>query len=419
MTSETTSARETTDPAPTVPLRRNKDFQSLWVSQFCAAVGKEAAEVAYPLLILASTGSATYAGAIGSAQLLTAGLMAIPGGTLADRVDRRAILIGCNLVRLALLVTFGLLVAAGSPNLVLVFATAIGSSAFLGLSNPAALAAIKQLVPPEHLTRATVQNQIRPFGATTIGSPMGSALFGLGRAMPFLATALTFLLSTVALLFVRKPMQAPTTTTTRRGGVGEGFRFIARQPILLLWLLWAIGSNMAFNHTGAFLAIIATARERGGSESLIGVTLAVAGLGGVVGAVIGWWVVKRLRPSTIFVIAAWLGPAAAVLLLVTPGVLPLGIILGCVIVRAPIMNALFYSYAAALVPDELQGRVMGAVSFLALVSQPLGILGVGAIFDLGGPTWVFVTMGVVATLAAAPTLTRTIRTLPPPEQLAV
>src|SRR4051794_38602020 len=81
---------------PETPLWRNGGFQALWISRFLATVGKEAAEVAYPLLILATTGSATYAGAVGATQLLVVGLTSILGGALTDRFDRRRLLIVCD-----------------------------------------------------------------------------------------------------------------------------------------------------------------------------------------------------------------------------------------------------------------------------------------------------------------------------------
>ena len=100
------------------------------------------------------------------------------------------------------------------------------------------------------------------------------------------------------------------------------------------------------------------------------------------------------------------------------GVLVLGIILACVFARAPITNGLFFSYVATLVPDSMQGRVLGAVTFMSFFAQPIGILGIGVIFDHAGPLWVFAAMGIVAALAALPTLTRTIRHLPTPQEAA-
>jgi MFS family permease len=409
---------ESTVPEADVPLIRNRDFQALWISRFLASIGKESVEVAYPLLILAITGKAAYAGAVGAVQLLVAGATSIWGGTLADRMDRRRLMILCDVGRAVLLGLFSLLVVSGHANVPSVFALVALSALCLGLSEPPALAAIKQVVPPSQLTRATAQNQIRPLGATVAGAPLGSSLFGVARSLPFVATGLAFVAAAVALLFVRKPLQAVPVAGGERGKAREGFRFIGSTPVLLVWIVWIMGSNMAFNHTGSFLALIATGKDRGASEGSISLMLSIAGAGGLVGAALATWALKRLKPATLFLAAAWIGPVAAVLLMTVPGVVSLGVVLGLVFLRGPIVNALFFAYVAVLVPDRMQGRVMGAVTFLAYIAQPLGILAIGTIFDAGGAHWVFAFMGVVSTLAALPTLTRLIRRLPAPEALA-
>lgn len=403
------------------PLLRNRDFQALWVSRTFAQIGKEVADVAYPMLILATTGSATYAGAVGSIQVLAIGLSSIPAGTLTDRFDRRLLLIACDTIRLLLLGLFAVLVLTGHAPIAVVFATAVVSSICLGISNPPALAGIKQLVPKSQLTKATAQNQIRPLGATVVGSPIGGSLFGLGRALPFFATAVSFLASTITLLFIRKPMQAEGTKAAaakQRGGTLAGARFILKQPILLIWVCWIMGANMAFGHTGAFLVVIATSREGGASESLIGVALAIAGSGGLVGALLATWAVRKLPPSAIFLAAAWIAPIAAVALAVGVPPIAMGIILACVFVRGPAANALFFAYVAVLVPDELQGRVIGATMFMVYIGPAIGILAIGGVYDLAGSTVVFLMMGVISLLAALPSLTKHMRKLRRPEEMS-
>jgi MFS family permease len=418
----TPTAPEENVPPKEPSLLRNRDFQALWVSRTLATIGKEVADVAYPLLILATTGSAAYSGAVGSAQVLVVGLSSIPAGTLADRMDRRLLLIICDTVRLLLLGLFGVLVLTGNAPVVLVFATAIISAVALGISNPPGLAAIKQLVPKSQLTRATAQNQIRPMGATVIGPPIAASLFGVGRALPFLATAVTFLGAALMLLVIRKPMQDPRTGAggedTRRGGMLAGARFLLGQPILLIWVVWIMATNMAIGHTGAFLAVIATAKGNGVPESVIGLTLSVAGAGALVGALLATWAVKRLRPSTIFLSAAWVAPAACAAMAFDPPTLTMGILLAVIWVHSPVTNALFFAYVAVLVPDELQGRVLGATMFMVYIGPAVGIVAVGSIYDIAGSVWVFTCMGVVTLLAALPTLTRHIRKLRRPEEMS-
>ena len=98
--------------------------------------------------------------------------------------------------------------------------------------------------------------------------------------------------------------------------------------------------------------------------------------------------------------------------------LGLGLLVGVVFAIVPAVNAVFHGYVATSVPDGMQGRVLGAVSFLCLVSQPVGILGVGIVFDLAGPTVVFLSMAGVSGLAALISLTPAMRNLPRPGDVA-
>lgn len=416
------TAAPQTPAEPPASLLRNRNFQALWISRFVAGLGKETAEVAYPLLTLAITGSATYAGTIGAIQVVTASVMAIPGGILGDRFDRRRMLITCDLVRLVLLGAFAALIFAGKASVPLVLAVAMCSAACLGLSQPVGLALIKQLVRPEEVSAAAAQNQIRFFSSTVIGPPIGGALFSVSRALPFLAEALSYIGSSILVMLIRMPrraVEAGGAAARSWRGMTEGFRFMARDPIIRPMMTWITGFNMAFTHTGAFLALIAVADSRGASSSRIGFMISLAGLSGLLGAFVAGPVVRRFRPSTVFLASAWAAPAGALLMAVLPGTLVLGVVLGLVFSLVPSVNSLVFGYLGAIVPDELQGRVMGAVAFLSLIAQPIGIFGVGVIFDAAGPFWVFVAMAATAGVAALPTLTRRMRHLPRPEQVTV
>ncbi|MDT0331908.1 MFS transporter [Nocardiopsis lambiniae] len=411
-----------TDGGDPPPLLRNRDFQALWSSRFFAGLGKESGEVAYPLLCLMLAGSASQAGVIGAAQVVTTMLAAVVGGSLADRSNRRVVLLFCDVGRLVLLGVFGAVLLSGDITFPIIITVAVCSSALMGVSNPVAMAAIKQLVPAPQVSTASAQNQIRFFSTSALGAPVAGFLFGLGRAFPFLAEAVTYLVSAVLVLCIRRPMQAAGYRTrepwTLRGTVG-GFVFLARHPLLRPMLMWIVGFNVAFTHTGAFLALIATAESQGAGHFQIGLTVSLAGTGGLVGALVAGPIIKWVRPSSTFLAAAWSAPICALALVIAPNLLSLGLLVGCVFAIVPCVNAVFYGYIAASVTDEYQGRVLGAVMFMCLVSQPIGILGVGLVFDAAGPTWVFLSMAVVSALAALFSLSPVMRDLPRPEDVIV
>ncbi|MFE1101317.1 MFS transporter [Nocardiopsis alba] len=407
----------------TTPLIRNQDFQALWTSRFLAGLGKESGEVAYPLLVLLLAGSASQAGVIGAVQVATTMITAVVGGALADRIDRRAILLFCDLGRLVLLASFaGLLLGGDDVGVPLVIGVAAASSALMGVSNPVAVAAIKQLVPASQMADASAQNQIRFFSTTALGAPIAGSLFGLGRAFPFVTEAVCYLLSAALLLRIRRPMQASREPAREPWSPREtvsGFVLLARHPVLRPMIGWIVGFNIAFAQAGVFLALIATADERGASHLVVGLTVSLAGMGGLVGSLLAGPVVRRLSPTRIFLLTAWSAPVCALALVAVPGTLPLGLIVAVVFALVPGVNAVFFGYVAAAVPDGYQGRALGAVTFMSLLSQPIGIVGIGVVFDHAGPVPVFLVMASVSALAALFTLGPTMRSLPPPEELVV
>src|ERR1700744_3496765 len=82
------------------PMLGNRDFMLLWGGEVLSELGSQTSTIAYPLLVLALTGSAAKAGIVGLAKWLPLAIFALPAGVLADRVDRKRLMITCDLIRL-------------------------------------------------------------------------------------------------------------------------------------------------------------------------------------------------------------------------------------------------------------------------------------------------------------------------------
>src|SRR5947209_1322605 len=95
------------------PLRRNRDFALLWGGELVSELGSQASRVAFPLLVLALTGSAAKAGLVGLAAWLPLPLAALPGGMLADRCDRKRLMIASDALRALLLASIQLSLLLG------------------------------------------------------------------------------------------------------------------------------------------------------------------------------------------------------------------------------------------------------------------------------------------------------------------
>src|SRR3984957_15241596 len=231
-----------------VPLRRNRDFQLLWGGQAISLLGSQTSKIAYPLLVLAMTGSPAKAGIAGFAAMLGYLLFPLPAGALADRYDRKRIMIGCDVIRL--LAVGSIAVAGWAAHItyvqVLVAGFAEGTaSVFFGVAQRAAL---PMLVHPSQRSVAVSQNEARQNAAQLAGPALGGGLFGLSEAAPFAADALSYLASLVTLPFIKAPMQAPSAgarpARRLRAELGEGLAFTWRQPFLRYSSFFAASVNI-------------------------------------------------------------------------------------------------------------------------------------------------------------------------------
>src|SRR5215467_12274247 len=168
-----------------LPLRRNLQFQTLWLGSAAASLGVSVADVAYPLAILALTGSAAKAGLF--AAVLTIGMLAgaLPAGQLADRHDRRSVVIAAESARAAVTaaVAVGLMLGRVSLPLLLTAAALLGIGQ--AVAGAARLPLVRAVVSDSQLTSALVQEEVRQNGAALAGPPLAGVLYAvreIGRA---------------------------------------------------------------------------------------------------------------------------------------------------------------------------------------------------------------------------------------------
>lgn len=187
------------------PLRRNLRFQLFWVGSAASELGSTLTWLAYPLLVLALTGSPGQAGLVGAVELASGMVFALPAGVLVDRWDRRRVLLGTDLVRAATIASVALAIFTDNLTLPHLIAASIVNGAAGALFHPAHAASLRALVPREQLPSAYAQEQTRTHAAGLAGPPLGGLLFAAGRAVPFAVDAVTYLVSFVCVALARVP----------------------------------------------------------------------------------------------------------------------------------------------------------------------------------------------------------------------
>lgn len=395
------------------PLRRNRDFQILWAAQVVSTLGGQASGIALPLLVLAITGSPAKVGITAAAVTLPRLLLILHAGALADRLNRKLMMIACDGIRAIAVASVAVLYLTGHlPFWVLpliAFVEGTGSVFF----EIAERAAIPQIVHDQQLPAAIAQNQVRNYGAWLGGPPLGGVLFAAGRAIPFVVDAVSYVVSFVALLFIKTPFQQTRSTAPGRlrKEIVEGVLWLWRQPFLRTTSLLVTGSDMVLN--ALFLTIIVVAREGGASSPEIGVMVALLGVGGLAGAFVAPRLARRL--SVRAVVGTTMGVEAALvpLLIVVREPLAMGLLLGLMMALHPLWDVSVGGYQLRVTPDRLQGRTQSVYRLLALGAIPLALVLVGSLLETIGATATIVaaacTMSVVALVALT---SRAVRDVP-------
>lgn len=376
MTSTSTERGTNAEPARTavVPLRRNWRFQTLWVGSAAALTGVFATDLAYPLAILALTGSPALAGLFGFVQAATSVALTLPAGQAVDRYDRRRVLIAAESVRLAATASAALAFALHGitlAHLLVVGALIGGAQPFVG---SARMLTVRAVVPPEQLTAALTQDEVRGGVAELAGPPLGGLLYGLGRMLPFLFGTFGFLLSLVSAVLVRPaPAGAGAAGAARRkadGGMLAGVRTLWSDRTLRAVVVLLFTFNLAA--VPLTLGAVYRLHQQSATSWSIGLALAGAAVGGLVGTTLVGPLHRRFGPGVLLlIVAAWLVPLIG-LVGVVPGPWAMGAMLFATNLGTPAIMVLLDILIFRQVPDEMRGRTIASVMALLGLGVPLG-----------------------------------------------
>lgn len=349
-------------------------------------LGSYVSGIAYPLLILALTGSPATAGVARFLGTLPYILFQLPAGALVDRVNRRRLMIACDVGRMLAIASIPLAAFLGRLSVIQIVVVAFVEASLFVLFRLAEQSAVRMVVHPDHYSAALSQNEARIRAATLLGSPIGGFLFDLGRTLPFLADAVSYLISLVTLLLIRAPFEEARTAERRHVlvEIREGFTWLRGQPYILITNLVTAASNAIFQIV--VLVVIVAQQHRGATGSLIGLTLAGLGVGGVAGSVAGGWLARRVRPNNIVLITIWLWAAVTPLAGLVGNTVLLMAALASISFMGAVWNIAGNTIYFRLVPDRLIGRVSSVTSMTAFGALPLGALAAGLLVQALGPT---------------------------------
>lgn len=404
-----------TAPAAERPsLWRNREFFALWSGQVISTLGAQVSGTTMPLLVLAITGSPSDAGIVGAAGTLPYLVAHLPAGPLVDRWNRRRILLVSELVAGLALSTVPIAIWLGGVTVAHLAVVAFVQGlcfVFFGLAERAAL---PKIVPTVLLPTAIAHNEARSRGAALAGPPLGGMLFGIDRAVPFLADALSYVVASIGLLFIRSDLQDQTTAPSESlwRATTAGLRWVWRHPLIRAAVLLIAASNLVFQALTLILVVLA--RHHGATSTTIGIMLGIYSGGGLIGALAASKLHRHFTPRTVIVGVNWVWAALLPLFAFTSNPLLIGAIGAASAFVGPLWNVVIITYMTVLVPDGLLGRVTSAAMTLSWGVMPLASLGAGYLLTMLGPVGsVFVLATVMLVTAVAATASPTVRHAPP------
>ncbi len=388
-------------PEKPVSLWRNRDYLLLWLGQGVSSLGTGISQFAFPLLILAITHSFGDAGFAGALTQLPYLLFSLTAGALVDRWNRKRTMIICTIGLALCLGSIPLTLLLWHLTVIQIYITSFIVGVFFVFYELAELAALTQLVTKIHMSAAVAQNEAVYSTVSLLAPSFGGLLLSIGYIFPFIADGISYLILLCSLLNIRSSLQIESDEAANAGikhilvEIREGIDWLWSHVVVRT--LSFLSGYLYLVMTGSVLIVYAIARQHHISLLLIGVILAVGGVGNLLGTAL----------STPFSRSMRFGSALSLLLVLFVILWPLyslansPIFLGLVVASLALIDSinaiLIASYRLTITPNELQGRVGGAFRLILYSFLTLGQALIGQSLDHFGvlPTVVAMWCGLI------------------------
>ena len=264
---------------------RNRDFRLFWSGNFLSNIGTWMQNVAQGWLVLSLTGSAFWLGVVGFAGSIPFLIFTLFGGVVADRVNKRHLLLVTQSVMMVLAFVLAALSWLKVITVWEVVALSVLNGVAMAMNAPSYQALVPRLVPREDLTNAIALNSAQFNMSRILGPTLGGyAMAMVGVAGNFFLNGVSFLAVLLALTRIRYPEQQPSHYRGLLSSLREGFQYVrANQQMRVLVWMTGIASflGIPFITFSPYFARMQLHRD----ETGLGWLLAASGLGAVLGAV--------------------------------------------------------------------------------------------------------------------------------------
>lgn len=376
----------------------SKDFTFVVIGQIISLFGNATIRFALPLYLLNLTGSSALYGVVTACAFIPAILLSPVGGIVADRVNKRNIMVTLDFFTAAVIVTFFLLKNEWNP-VPLLTVTLMLLYGIAGAYQPAVQASIPALVSQENFIAAnSVVNAVSSF-ASLAGPVLGGVLYSAYGLDPVLwVCTVCFTLSAVMEIFIKIPFQRQPSDggvlKTAKTDFAESIRFIRREkPVIGKVLLSVCGMNLFLSAmilvAMPYLITEVLHLEAAQTNRLYGFAegaLAAGGLAGGIGAgIFADRLAIQKAGNSMIVCAACVFPVGVSLRLFSSGMINYFVITVCcffVMVCSSVFTVQMMSFVQTETPRNLIGKVMAVILTVSMCAQPLGTALYGVLFEL-------------------------------------
>lgn len=370
-----------------------KDFTLVVVGQIVSLFGNAILRFSLPLYLLRETGSSTLFGIVTACSFLPMIVLSLLGGVLADRVNKRNIMVCLDFLTAGVITVFSWLLGIVPiiPLFITVLMLLYGIS---GTYQPAVQASIPALVPKEKILSANaIVNQIGAL-ANFIGPIIGGMLYGaFGIVIILKVSVLCFVLSAVMEIFIKIPFQKQPTQDKvlqiAAGDLRDSIRFLRMEKPLFVQICIVIaGLNLFLSPMLTIGIPVIVVDKLHLTDGLLGLTQGMLAVGGILGGLLTVLLDKKLTPQTAYV-PLFLCTACSCLMGfgMAIGQSPMikYIILSVTGLSVTIFTTMFSIQMLAVVqaetPQHLIGKVVACIMTFIMCVQPIGQLLYGFLFE--------------------------------------
>ena len=376
----------------------SKDFTLVVIGQIISLFGNATLRFALPLYLLNLTGSSALYGTVMACAFIPSIILSPVGGIVADRVNKRNVMVILDFFTAAVILAFFLLMKEGNI-VVLLTATLMLLYGIAGAYQPSVQASIPALVEQGNLMAAnSIINTISSF-ASLSGPVLGGILYSAYGIEPVLLVCMAcFVLSAVMEIFIRIPFRRPTSAGSIwenvRTDFAESIRFIRQEkPVIGKSLLMVCGINLFLSAmiivALPYLVTEVFDLEAAQANRLYGYAQGALAAGGLTGGICAGVFARRLSihkvGNLIVISSVCVFPIAAALNMFSSGMIHYLVTTGCcfiIMIFSTVFSVQMLSFMQAETPPNLIGKVIAVALTISMCAQPLGNALYGVLFEI-------------------------------------